>query len=156
MDRPLTNIEFFSYESEIWFCHNGVHIRLSETHAEIIDGIIELLSTFYPKAYRALSKHYEASSINKRYFRFRIVSRFIRCNFAQLDNVPDISTISGCTFEFVPCPLRGECALDNIVCRPEFDHKMSAAELPVMQLWYEGHPIEHIADVLNLSTPHYS
>lgn len=153
MDKPLTNTEFFAYEGEVWYRQADNFIRLTESHSEIIDDMIEIISTFYPKAYDALCKVYNGCARNKWYYRFRIVARFIRCNFAQLDNVPDISDKGHCAFEFVPCPLRGECPLDRVVCRPEFDHKLSAAELPVMRLWYEGYDKETIAEKLFLS-PH--
>jgi len=153
MERPLTNTEFFAYEEGVWFRQDNNFVRLTESHSEIIDGMIEILSTFYPKAYDALCDTYKGCALNKRYYRFRIVMRFIRCNFAQLDNVPDISDTSDCAFEFVPCPLRGECKLDCVVCRPEFDHKLSASEFPVMRLWYQGKDVKYIADQLCLS-PH--
>jgi len=153
MKRPLTNTEFFTYEGEVWFRQDGGLVHLTESHSEIIDGMIDILSTFYPKAYDALCETYKGCALNKWYYRFRIVTRFIRCNLAQLDNVPDISDTCDCAFEFVPCPLRGECKLDCVVCRPEFDHKLSAAEFPVMRLWYQGEDVKYIADKLCLS-PH--
>ncbi len=153
MERPLTNTEFFAYEGEVWFRQDGDFCRLTESCTEVLDGMIEILSTFYPKAYDALCEQYKGCAPNKWYYRFRIVLRFIRCNFAQLDNVPDVSDSNECAFEFVPCPLRGECKLECVVCRPEFDHKLSAAELPVMRLWYQGEDVKYIADKLCLS-PH--
>lgn len=153
MSRPLTNIEFFSYEGEVWIRQDGNVLRLSESNTDVIDYMIELVSTFYPKAYAALCDTYKGCAMNKWYYRYRIVTRFIRCNFAQLDNIPDISDNSHCAFEFVPCPLRGECKLECVVCRPEFDHKLSAAELPVMRLWFHGKSPDEIAEQLCLS-PH--
>ena len=150
---PLTDTEFFSYEGEVWIRQDGILFRLTESNTDVIDYMIELVSTFYPKAYTALCNTYKGCAMNKWYYRFRIVSRFIRCNFAQLDNIPDISDNSRCSFEFVPCPLRGECKLECVVCRPEFDHKLSAAELPVMHLWFDGKSPDEIAEQLCLS-PH--
>jgi len=153
MNRPLTNVEFFAYEGEVWFRQDGNLVRLTESHTEVIDGMIEIMSTFYPKAYEALCEAYNGCALNKWYYRFRVVMRFIRCNFAQLDNVPDVSGAGRYAFEFVPCPLRGECKLECVVCRPEFDHKLSSAELPVMRLWFDGYDEKFIADKLYLS-PH--
>lgn len=153
MNRPLTDTEFFSYEGEVWIRQDGILFRLTESNTDVIDYMIELVSTFYPKAYTALCNTYKGCAMNKWYYRFRIVSRFIRCNFAQLDNIPDISDNSRCSFEFVPCPLRGECKLECVVCRPEFDHKLSAAEPPVMHLWFDGKSPDEIAEQLCLS-PH--
>ncbi|MCM1310858.1 MAG: helix-turn-helix transcriptional regulator [Bacteroides sp.] len=153
LNGSLTDIEFFAFEGEVWFNKNGEHIQLAEKHTELVNSMIELISTFYPKAYDALCKHYESCARNKWYYRFRIVSRFIKCNFAQLDDIYDIDADGRCHFEYVSCPLRGECLFDRIVCRPEFDHKLSASELPVMRLWYQGASIDEIASCVFLS-PH--
>lgn len=153
MNRPLTNIEFFTYEGEVWFRESGEVHRLTESNTEILDGMMELVSTFYPKAYSALCEVYKGCAMNKSYYRFRMMTRFIKCNFAQLDNIPDVADNCQFNFEFVPCPIRGECKLECIICRPEFDHKLSTAELPVLRLWYKGKSPDEIADLLCLS-PH--
>lgn len=126
-------MEYFSYEDEVWYrLDDGTIDKLRESDSEILDGLIDHISTFYPKAYDALCAEYKGCVLNRSYFRFRIASRFIRCNFAPLDNIPDFSDNRGCSFEFVSCPLRGECRYEKIICRPEFDHKLSAAEIPVL------------------------
>lgn len=148
----LTNIEFFTHEREVWYrCLDGPIHRLTESDHDLIESIVEHIDTFYPKAYAALADEYKGSVRNQSYFRFLIASRFIRCNFAPLDNVPDFSAASLSSFEFVPCPLRGECRLECVVCRPEFDHKLSAAELRVMRLWCQGQSEDEIARQLYLS-----
>ena len=152
MEMPLANIEFFAHEEEVWYRTDERFERLTESTVEIVDRVIEMLSVFYPKAYDALCRMYGGCALNKRYYRYRIVARFIRCNFAQLDNVPDIAG-KHCHFEHVQCPLRGECAFDRVVCRPEFAHRLSAAEKPVMRLWYDGLQEDEISDRLCLS-PH--
>lgn len=91
MDVPLIDIEFFAYEEEVWYRADKEFARLTENTVEIVDRVIEALSVFYPKAYDALCRMYGGCALNKRYYRYRIVARFIRCNFAQLDNVPDLS-----------------------------------------------------------------
>ena len=151
---PFTNIEFFSFENEIWYRRPDGSINLlDETANNIISEILEHIATFYPKAYEALSSEYKGCALNLPYYRYRIVTRFIRCNFAQLDNIPDLSERGICNFEFVSCPLRGECKYENIICRPTFDHKLSTAEIPVMKLWYDGLNVDGIAEQLHLS-PH--
>lgn len=154
MERLLTNTEFFAYEGEVWYRlpDTSIH-KLSESDSEIIAELIEVISTFYPKAYDALCLEYKGCALNRTYYRYRIVTRFIRCNLAQLDNIPDFSDHCLCAFEFVSCPLRGECRYDKVICRPEFDHKLSPAEFPVLELWYTGLSEEEIADRLCLS-PH--
>lgn len=153
MNRPLTNIEFFAFESEVWYrMPDGATSKLCVSDTVIIDELLDHIATFYPKAYDALSTEYKGCVLNKSYFQYRMASRFIRCNFAQLDNIPDISD-NRWAFEFVPCPLRGECRHERVICRPEFDHKLSAAEMPVLRLWFAGLSIDSIAERLCLS-PH--
>lgn len=150
----LTNCEFFVYESEIWYRIGEDEMKkLEESNYPVIEEMVDLISTFYPKAYAALCEEYKGCALNRPYYRFRIASRFIRCNFGQLDSIPDISATGKCNFECIPCPLRGECKYDRVICRPEFDHKLSAAEFPVLRMWYEGHSLEEIAEHLCLS-PH--
>ncbi|MDE7180361.1 MAG: helix-turn-helix transcriptional regulator [Muribaculaceae bacterium] len=127
--------------------------KLSPDDYDFINTFCDFLSSFYPKAYAALCEEYNQSALNQPYFRFRVVSRFIRCNFAALDDVADISTSLHCNFEYVQCPMRGECRLDHVVCRPEFNHRLSRSELQVMRLVYEGLTEDEIGDRLRLS-PH--
>ena len=154
MYRSLTNTEFFAYEGEVWYRRSDSSIdKLRESDSEILDELIDHISTFYPKAYEALSAKYKGCALNRSYYRYRLACRFIRCNFAQLDNIPDFSDTCRCSFEYVPCPLRGECRHERVICRPEFDHKLSAAEIPVLRLWFNGLSIDDIAVRLCLS-PH--
>lgn len=152
MNRVLTNIEFFTYEQEVWFREaDGSTRALQEIDYDIVGILSEYISTFYPKAYAALSSEYKGCAANPSYFQFRIVVRFIRCNFSALDSIPDIGTLRHCTFEHVNCPIRGECRYDHVVCRPEFDHQLSPAEMRVMALIYDGLSEEEIGDRLRLS-----
>ena len=154
MSKSLTNTEFFTYENEVWYRTPDMTIkRLRESDSIVIAELIDHIATFYPKAYEALCSEYKGCALNRPYYRYRIVSRFIRCNFAQLDNIPDFSDECRCSFEFIPCPLRGECLYERVICRPEFDHKLSDSEMPVLRLWHSGLSIDDIAKQLCLS-PH--
>ena len=150
----LNNIEFFTYEGEVWYRNEINEVKLlRESDTQIVTELIEFISTFYPKAYEALCQEYKGCVLNKTYHRFRMAIRFIRCNLSKLDNIPDFKDDCHCNFEYVQCPLRGECKFENIICRPEFDHKLSSAELPALRLWAAGDTIEEIAEQLHLS-PH--
>lgn len=156
MDMPYTDslsgIEFFSYEQEVW-CRrrDGSVMRITESDVDIIRDITEMISAFYPEAYRALAREYSSCAANQPYFRYRMASRFIRCNFAPLDHVPDISAGCRCQFESVPCPLRGECPHDHVICRPSFAHGLTPAELRVLAPLWEGMGEADIAASLCLS-----
>lgn len=154
MKRLLTNIEFFTYANDVMVrTSDGTVKTLSPADKELIDTFCEYLATFYTKAYSALCQEYKQSALNQSYFRYRIVNRFVRCNFGGLDDVNDISESLRCNFEYVPCPLRGECHLDRIVCHPEFNHKLSPSEMQVLRLVYEGLTEDAIGERLRLS-PH--
>lgn len=152
MNSVLANTEFFTYEREVWLRnHDGTMKKLQETDYDLVEKLADFISTFYPKAYAALCEEYKGCEPNRSYYRYRIVMRFIRCNFAALDNVPDIDANLHCTFERVSCPLRGECRYDHVICRPEFDHQLSLAEMRVMALVYEGLTEDAIGEQLRLS-----
>lgn len=147
-------MEFFTFESEIWYrMPDGTSDKLTEKSTAIISTMLEKIEKFYPKAYSALTSEYARCKANLPLFRYRIVARFIRCNFGNIDNIADVDEFGRFQFECVPCPLRGECRHENIICRPEFEHHISDAELRVLRLWYLGKSKADIADELYLS-PH--
>ena len=67
------------------------------------------------------------------------------------DNTIDVDANWGFNFEFVSCPLRGECKWDGVLCQPKFDSKLSNRQLEVMELCYNGASDEEIAERLFLS-----
>ena len=152
MDRLFTNTEFFTFKDEVWFRKtSGEFARLADTDYDTVDEVHDLIRTFYPKAFEALASMYNNSARNQSYYRYLIVSRFVRCNFAPLDEVPDITWDNHFNFEHISCPLRGECPFDGIICRPEFDHRLSPAELRVMELVYHHLTEPEIAEQLHIS-----
>lgn len=152
MDELFTvSIEFFIFNDELWYRSEGKSpCRLKEQDYEFVTLIANLIEKFYPKAYIALASEYAKSKANLPLFRYRIVSRFCRCNFGNIDNIIDIDA-STFHFEHVLCPLRGECKFENIVCHPEFESHISKAEKRILERWYRGESKEEIADALFLS-----
>ncbi len=145
-------LEFYTYNEELWYkLENGTTYRLTENDYEIIDSILKKIEYFYPKAYFSLCAEYERSKANLPLYRFRIVSRFCKCNFGVIDNVIDIDESSRLNFEHVPCPLRGECRYEHIICHPEFEHHISKAEMRILERWYKGESKDAIANELCLS-----
>ena len=64
-----------------------------------------------------------------------MVRRFCKCNFGELDNTSrDIDKKGGFNFERVKCPMRGECKYEGIICNPQFNSRISDAEMRVMRL----------------------
>ncbi|MDR1561169.1 MAG: helix-turn-helix transcriptional regulator [Holosporaceae bacterium] len=113
--------------------------------------MLDKIESLYPKAYSALNKEYKQLTAIPSLKRFNIVNRFCRCNFGTIDNIRDIDGKGRFVFEYVPCPLRGECRLEGVVCAPEFNSKISDSEMRVLELLYRGFEKEEIAEKLHLS-----
>ena len=146
----MINIEFFTYEEELWFRNQNETSRLTENRTDIISKLISIIETFYPTAFEALSQEYKKCNLNIPFYRFRIVTRFCKCNFANIDNIPDYDN-GTFHFERVMCPLRGECKNENIICNPTFAAKITTAETRVIKLIYDGRSEAETAEELCLS-----
>lgn len=120
-------IEFYTTpEGEVTMRPIGEAERqLKETDTDFIQAFLAILREFYPEAYDALMDIYSKNSNNKRYRDFIAVRRFIKCNFGLYDNMIDVDENWNFNFEFVGCPLRGECKHDKVICAPKFNSKLS-------------------------------
>lgn len=147
-------IEFYTTpEGEVTIRQQGMpEHNLKETDIDFIQCFLEVLEEFYPEAYAALRKYYARYDGNKSYRDFLAIRRFIKCNFGLYDNMIDIDENWNFHFEFVGCPLRGECKFFNIICNPKFNSNLSDAELRVMELCHHGKKDEEIAERLFIST----
>lgn len=110
--------------------------------------MIEKIKNLYSEAYKALTQTYSKSALNRTYYEFLIVRRFINCNFSKLDNVPDLDEEGVFHFEFVPCPLRAECKYCNIICNAKIDTSLSTCEKEIIRLYLQGKKTDEIADML--------
>lgn len=145
-------VEFFQFRKGIVaLSDDGTFCELTETDTGLVDFLFEKIKTEYAEAFSALCQLCEKSRRNIRYFRFRVVERFLRCNFSRIDNIDDIDT-SGCLhLEYVDCPLRGCCIFENVICLPKPSSEITIAERRVMKLLYAGLSRPEIADRLYLS-----
>lgn len=145
------NLEFYLYEGELWCKGNGFNFLVDATRTTLLDDILTHIKEDYPSAYDALKECYADSAPNRGYYKYVMVRRFLKCNFAQLDSTsPDVEG-GKMNFERVDCPLRLECKYDGVICSPIFRTTLSAAEMRVGRLWYEGLSKDEIAGVLYLS-----
>ena len=149
----MKDYEFYTIDGEVWYLtSDGKNEKRDESKEEIVTVLIDRMMECYPEAYNALSKCYSKSAMNVPYYRYLIARRFCKCNFGRLDTTEvDYRTIDRMRFEKVPCPLRGECPFEGVVCMPKFNTKLSNAELKVMRLVYEGYSNEEVANTLFLS-----
>lgn len=142
-------IEFYTFNDEVW-CRNENGATRLQVSSEIVQAIYGKISEFYPDAFKALNKEY-SRLMDENYKRFRMVSRFLKCNFGIIDQTLDLNDQGQFKFECVPCPLRGECKHENMICNPKFDSQISDGEMRVLRLLYHGMTREDIADKLCLS-----
>lgn len=131
--------------------------ELKETGADsrhFIQQFINYLRTFHVEAFEALCKEYSAKEPNRYNYEYWIVSRFIRCNAGEYDRLTaDVDHTGRLQFEEVRCPLRGECKLEDICCKPKFTSGLSHRETEILRLIVDHYEAAEIAEKLHLS-PH--
>lgn len=149
----LSDFEFYGTPNgSVMISGQGKTLKVYEvSDRDFTIAMIEKIGQDYPVALKALCEYYQKSSANKAYFEYLIVHRFIRCNFKEYDSHADIDTQGSFRFEFVSCPLRGECKYCDVICNPKFNSKLSDAELKVMKLFCQSHTAEEISDTLFIS-----
>lgn len=150
----LNNIEFYNTpDGEIMVkpFEQPVFV-LSLANRDLIQDMLSLLRDRYPIAFERLSQMYSRSERNRDYFEYKMVHRFIRCNFAEYDqNLMDIDKSGTWHFEEVRCPLRGECVDEGVICKPELNTSLTDREREVLELIGEGCQAADIADLLCIS-----
>ena len=118
----------------------------------ITEEMIVRIRDLYPGAFAALSKLYSTSELNKDFFEFKIVHRFIRCNFGEYDALTFDIGHAGCfNIEDVRCPLRGECLMEGVICKPQLQTQLSQREEEVATLLAQGLTRQEVAEELCLS-----
>jgi DNA-binding CsgD family transcriptional regulator len=130
---------------------DGAMFVLDESQRDIIPEMLLEIQSFWPESFKRLSELYSASSLNRVCFEFRMVRRFCRCNFGIYDTMTwDIDQFGEWHFEQVPCPLRGECPHEGVICCPKLKTKLSEREMEVAKLLSHMSP-EEITAELSLS-----
>ncbi len=120
---------------------------------QLTEELIVLIRDLYPGAFTALARLYAASERNRGLYEYRIVHRFIRCNFGEYDTLShDVDGAGGFRFEETRCPLRGECLLEGTVCKPRLQTELTDREQEVARLLAEGLSRQEVADELGIST----
>ena len=146
-----SRFEFYGTpEGEVIISENDVHRNYDIKDRDFTAYMLDRIKTFHSEAYRALCETYAKSQLNRSYYEYLIVRRFVKCNFFQFDNVPDLED-GVFKFEFVPCPLRGECKYDHIICCAKYDTKLTDRENEVMKLYCKGLRTDEIAEMLFIS-----
>lgn len=119
---------------------------------KVTEEMLILIRDLYPAAFTALSELYSKSERNREYFEFRIVHRFIRCNFGEYDALSyDINQVGEFNFEDVRCPMRGECIFEGVICKPTLQTELSPRESEVASLLAAGLSPLEIGEELQIS-----
>lgn len=148
----LSNKEFYRTPNGEIMVHDesGSH-TLTERDRNFISAFITKMGEFWPEALQVSSKLYEKARHSIPLFEFKIVRRFLKCNFGRFDNTLDIDQMGNYHFEDVECPLRGECPFECKICKPKFNSALSEREIEVMRCLYDGMNIDQISDKLYIS-----
>lgn len=126
--------------------------RYTPSHTEVTDMVIEMLSKYFTEALERLETLYAKSKPNRRYHRYLIANRFIRCNFGELDTLTfDMEDASSFHLEKVKCPLRGECPDEGCICRPKLNRIFSPREEQVICCLSDGMTRSEAADALGIA-----
>lgn len=140
-------IEFFSMDDdpEVLLRDNNSISKLEE-RKDVTDIVFYIIKEQYSEAYNSLFSIY-GKAWN---FKFLAVRRFIKCNLSCHDSAIDLDGET-LHFEKVPCPMRGECKWDGIICNPKLNNSLTEAEKRVYILLAENIEECAIADQLFLS-----
>lgn len=145
-------LEFYLYEGELW-CKDdkGGNYLVDQHRIDLVEKIYNRIKEDYPEAFQALRECYKESAPNKIYYRFIMVQRFLKCNLGQLDSMAFDFDNGIINFERMDCPIRLDCKYDGVICNPIYKTSLSASEMRVGMLWYDGLSKEEIAGMLYLS-----
>ena len=120
MAALFANIEFYNTpDGDIMLKEVGRPARpFRESDRDIITEMLAAIRDRYPKAHAALMELYSRSTMNRWWYEYRVVHRFIRCNFGEYDQYRlDINHRGQWQFEEVHCPLRGDEPAGGCHCR---------------------------------------
>ena len=150
----MVNTEFYNTpDGAVMYKQMNEEVKvLHMDDVAVVQELLDMIRNRYPKAFEALCKLYTKSELNRKLYEYRIVSRFIRCNFGEYDmNTTDIDADGFFRFEEVNCPLRGECMHEGCICKPEIDTKLTNREQEVLRHIVNGLDSNSIAEDLNIS-----
>lgn len=104
--NEIANIEFYNTpEGDVMMKELGrPAVFLGENNRPTIECMLSVIRDRYPKAHTRLMQIYSSSTMNRWYYGFRVVHRFIRCNFGEYDQHNlDINRDGLFVFEEVKC-----------------------------------------------------
>lgn len=142
-------VEFYIIGGQTCIRRAGKGSKLTPRDRDAIEFMMENIGKYFPDAMADLRKWASESEPNRHYFEYRIVDRFIRCNFGEADFLrPDIDDLGMFHLEEVKCPLRGICEHEGVICKPKVRLDLPEEEGRVVKLYAAGLLPKEIASKL--------
>lgn len=144
-------VEFFLINGQTCIRRNGVSRPLTPKDRDAVEFMLRNMEQCFPATVNRLREWAAESMANKRFFEYRMVDRFIRCNFGEADFLyPDVDN-GMFHFEEVKCPLRGICKDENLICKPKIQVPVGREEGRAAMLYSKGLTAWEIAAVMKKS-----
>lgn len=145
-------VEFYIINGVTCIRKNGVGKQLTPEDRDCVEFMIQNIGKVFPDALKALEEWASDSRANKHFFEYRIVDRFIRCNFGEADFLySDIDDLGMFHLEEVKCPLRNICKHEGVICKPKAKLNLSEEETKAAGLYAKGLLPGEIAEKLGKS-----
>lgn len=144
-------VEFYIIGGQTCIRRNGISKPLTPQDRDEVVWMTEQIRNCFPEAAERLEKWAAESSLNIIFFEYRMVDRFIRCNFGEADFLYSDIENGMFHFEEVKCPLRGICRDENVICKPKFKVPLSSEEGKAAVLYSKGLTAHEIARVMKKS-----
>ena len=128
--------------------------ELLPTSYDFVEAMLQKISEHYPDALTAMWRLYAKSQPNRRYFEFRMVDRFCRCNFGRYDQTKmDIDEYGNLNLEQIDCPLQatGDCPFFGVICKPREMISLTNREIQICKEVAKGLTNNDIAEALQIS-----
>lgn len=138
-------VEFFVIGGQTCIRRNSISKPLTPSDRDAVEYMLDQIVRCFPLAAERLQIWAEESKLNKRFYEWRMVDRFIRCNFGEADFLYSDIEDGMFHFEEVKCPLRGICKDENVICKPQFKMPVSKEEGRAAVLYSKGLTANEIA-----------
>lgn len=148
--RQINMCEFYNTpKGSVMVSNNDEVSQFSISDFSLTESLFEAIKNDYPKAFQALQELYKESALNRHFYKFRIVHRWLRCNCGSYDTMREDYVNGVLHPEQVTCPLRGECELEGIVCMCRLT--LTARQQEITSLIADGLSAQQIAVRLGVS-----
>ena len=150
----LNGVEFYTTpDGDVMYKQPGEPVKmLEQCDRDVITGVLSHIQDLWPIAFERLAKTYSVNELNRVFYEFNMVTRFLACNCGEYDGTyPDIDADGKWNLELVRCPLRGRCKDEGVICKPELRTSLTERETEILELISRGKQATEIAYMLNIS-----